>query len=131
MRAAMDGSGDDRDLPRRDQGPVRRFCRDFVDSRRNVAEYLLPALVLILVLSTIPTGWAQSATVLLWMATILLTAADTIFLMWRLRKELAARFPDTSTRGARLYALLRSSQLRRLRMPKPRVPPGAALPARY
>ena len=43
-------TGDDRYLPAREQGPVRRFTRDYVDRRRNVAEYLLPFLVVLLVL---------------------------------------------------------------------------------
>jgi hypothetical protein len=41
------------------------------------------------------------------------------------------RFPETSTRGAKFYAMLRSSQLRPLRMPKPQVKPGQTLPDRY
>jgi hypothetical protein len=47
-------SGDDRYLPARDQGPVRRFARDYVDARWNAAEFLLPVLIAILVLSMIP-----------------------------------------------------------------------------
>ena len=130
-RSAMQGGGDDRYLPRRDRGPVRRFCRDFVDSRRNAAEFLLPALVVILMLGFIPTLWARSVTVVLWMTTILLTVADTVFLLWRLGKQLGVRFPDQSTKGARLYSLLRSSQMRFLRMPKTQVKPGANLPGQY
>ena len=44
-------SGDERYLPARDKGPVRKFARDFVDSRYRVAEFFLPLAVVILVMS--------------------------------------------------------------------------------
>ncbi|MDQ4084646.1 MAG: DUF3043 domain-containing protein [Actinomycetota bacterium] len=124
-------SGDERYLPARDRGPVRRFVRDFVDSRRSAAEFVLPVLLAVLALSFVRTVWAANVTSLLFMTMILLTAVDSVFLLWRLRRELNVRFPDTSTRGARLYAFLRSSQMRRLRLPKPQVKPGEKLPDRY
>jgi hypothetical protein len=38
-------AGDERTLPARDRGPVRRYARDVVDSRRTVAEFFLPLAV--------------------------------------------------------------------------------------
>jgi hypothetical protein len=128
MRTALQ-TGDDRYLPKRDQGPVKRFARDFIDSRRNAASYLLPALVGILVLGFIPG--AAGFVVLLWIATLVLTTGDSIYMTWKLGRELKSRFPDQSTRGAKVYALLRSSQLRRLRLPKPQVAVGQPLTSRY
>lgn len=132
-RAKAMKSGDERYLPNRDRGPVRRFVRDYVDSRRSVAEFILPLLVLILALSFLAETmvWARSATATLWMLTIVLTTVDTMLMLWRLGRELKVRFPDTSTKGAKLYAALRSSQMRFLRMPKAQVKPGAKLPDRY
>jgi hypothetical protein len=126
-------SGDERYLPARDRGPVRHFVRDFVDARRSAAEFLLPLLVVILALSFVPRSvtWAVNATVTLWMLTIVLTALDSVFLVSRLSRALKARFPDTSTRGAKFYGLLRSSQMRFLRMPKPQVKVGQPLQDRY
>lgn len=126
-------SGDERHLPTRDRGPVRRFGRDFVDSRWNVAEWLLPLLVIILLLSFLGAGspfaaWLQ---LVLWSATIIGTVLDTLLLIWRVRREMNRRFPDENRRGAVAYAVLRSSQLRRLRLPKPQVQRGAKLPDRY
>ena len=43
-------SGDERYLPERDQGPVKRFVRDYVDARLSIAEFLLPLLVVIMVM---------------------------------------------------------------------------------
>jgi len=126
-------SGDERYLPARDRGPVRRFVRDYVDSRRSVGEFLLPLLLIILVLSFLGESmvWARSATATLWLMMIVLTTLDTTLLVWRLGRQLKARFPDTSTKGAKLYGVMRSSQLRPLRMPKPQVKAGAKLPAHY
>ena len=126
-------TGDERYLPARDRGPVRHFVRDFVDARRSAAEFLLPLLVVILALSFVPRSvtWAVNATVTLWMLTIVLTALDSVFLVWRLGRALKTRFPDTSTRGAKFYGLLRSSQMRFLRMPKPQVKVGQQLQNRY
>jgi TRAP-type uncharacterized transport system fused permease subunit len=126
-------SGDDRYLPARDRGPVRRFVRDFIDARRGAGEFLLPLLVLILLLSFLGESmvWARSATATLWLLMIVLTTMDTVLLQWRLGRALKQRFPDTSTKGAKFYGLLRSTQLRFLRMPKPQVKPGAQLPTRY
>jgi hypothetical protein len=128
MQMAM-VSGDEAGLPVRDRGPVRRFSRDYVDSRRNFISYLLPCLVLILLIGVIPP--AAGLVVLFWLATIIFTVVDSIYLVWKLAGELARRFPGERTSGARLYALLRASQMRRLRLPKPQVDIGAELPARY
>ena len=34
-------TGDDRYLPSRDRGPLRRFVRDWIDSRRTVGEFFI------------------------------------------------------------------------------------------
>ena len=48
MREGM-RTGDERYLPARDKGPVRRYVRDFVDARLCMAELLLPLLVLMMI----------------------------------------------------------------------------------
>lgn len=136
VREAMAGSGDQRHLPARDRGPVRQFARDYVDTRRNVAEYLLPALLLILLLPVLESVGLNSQFVgaltgALWLTTIVLTILDIFLLQRRIKKELPVRFPDTETKGATLYAVLRSSQMRWLRLPKPRHKPGEPLPTSY
>ncbi|WP_405767029.1 DUF3043 domain-containing protein [Streptomyces sp. NBC_01538] len=129
-RAAMErqrqalASGDERYLPARDKGPVRRFARDFVDSRLCVAEFFLPMAVIILVLSMVRVGALQSIALLLWLFVIVLIIVDSISIAIRLRKQLATRFPNERTKGAVAYALMRSLQMRRLRLPKPQVKRG-------
>jgi len=43
----------------------------------------------------------------------------------RVKKLAAERFPGESTRGITRYAIMRTLQIRRFRMPSPRVGPGA------
>ncbi|MGR6969983.1 DUF3043 domain-containing protein [Streptomyces cynarae] len=123
QRQALAG-GDERYLPARDKGPVRKFARDHVDSRLNVAEFFLPMAVVILVLSVVRVGALQSIALLLWLIVILGIVVDSVFSAFRLRKRLSERFPDQNRRGAVAYALMRSLQMRRLRLPKPQVKRG-------
>lgn len=119
-------SGDERYLPARDKGPVRRFARDFIDSRFAVAEFFLPMAVVILVLSVFgnTNRRLQDIALILWAGLILLIVIDSIGIWIRLRKQLNERFPNVSKRGAIPYALMRSLQMRRLRLPKPQVKRG-------
>jgi hypothetical protein len=129
-RAAMErqrqalATGDERYLPARDKGPVRRFARDWVDSRFNVAEFFLPLAVVILVLSVVRVPALQTIALLLWLVVIVLIVLDGAVSGFRLKKRLKEKFPDQNTRGAVAYALMRSLQMRRLRLPKPQVKRG-------
>ncbi|MFP1623962.1 DUF3043 domain-containing protein [Streptomyces sp. 5K101] len=117
-------SGDERYLPARDKGPVRRFVRDFVDSRFCIAEFFLPLAVVILVLSMIRVAQLQNIALLLWLGVIVLIVIDSIGLAIRLKKQLRERFPNEPKRGAVAYGLMRTLQMRRLRLPKPQVKRG-------
>ncbi|ALV49813.1 hypothetical protein ASR50_10570 [Streptomyces sp. 4F] len=117
-------SGDERYLPARDKGPVRRFARDFVDSRFHIAEWFLPMAVVILVLSMVQVAQLQNIALLLWLVVIVMIVLDSVVTGFRLKKTLAERFPDENRRGAVAYALMRTLQMRRLRLPKPQVKRG-------
>ncbi|MGO4462627.1 DUF3043 domain-containing protein [Streptomyces sp. M-16] len=117
-------NGDERYLPARDKGPVRRFVRDFVDSRFSVAEMFLPLAVIILVMSMIRVNQIQSISLMLWLGVIVLIILDSIGLAFRLRKALNERFANEPRRGAIAYGLMRTLQMRRLRLPKPQVKRG-------
>src|SRR6188768_2891988 len=41
-------SGDPKYLPARDQGPQRKFVRDFVDGGWHLAEFVMPAMVIVI-----------------------------------------------------------------------------------
>lgn len=114
--------GDENALPLRDRGPVRRHVRDMVDARRSVGEYFLPMLVLVLIVSRVK---ALEVLAVLLMYFIMLSAiADWFILTRRVKRDVAAKFPDSSSKGLGMYAWSRSTQLRRLRAPKPNVSPG-------
>ncbi|MFS0884804.1 DUF3043 domain-containing protein [Aeromicrobium sp. 179-A 4D2 NHS] len=129
QRDALMGTGSTADLPPRDRGPSRALARDAVDRRRTVAEFMLPILVVILVMSFFPA--AASAVFSLWTVTILATVLDEIWLVVSLKRELKRRFTKAERRGAVLYAVLRSTQLRRMRLPKPAIEIGQPLRERY
>ncbi|MFG1806512.1 DUF3043 domain-containing protein [Streptomyces sp. NPDC049040] len=118
-------NGDERNLPAAHQGPVRRFTRDYVDSRYRVAEFFLPMAVLILVGSLLPA--VQTLSLFLWVLVIVLIVVDSVITGFRLRGELARRFPDQNTKRAVTYGLMRTLQMRRMRLPKPQVQRGAKL----
>ena len=120
-------TGDERLLPQRDKGPVRRFVRDFVDARLCIAELMLPILVVTILTQSLSPSLSSG----ILSATVLLVALDTALLVFKLRRELRRRFTDDNTRGAVSYAVLRSTQFRKLRMPKPQVKLGTKLPDRY
>lgn len=118
-------SGDERAMPPRDRGPVKAFVRDLVDARRSVAEFFLYVALGVLLVTFIRVPIVQVLGTSLWLVMVLAIVADSLVLVRRLRRELRARFPGEVTRGAVSYALLRSLQIRRLRLPPPRVRPGA------
>jgi hypothetical protein len=132
QRAALN-NGDERYLPARDQGPVRRFTRDFVDRRRNVAEYLLPFLLVVLVLSFVAQGSETGTAITFFIYPVMLagTVVDEVLLARGLKKGLLARFGAESVKGQTMYAVLRSTQLRRFRLPKPQVKRGEKLSDTY
>ncbi len=130
MRQAMK-TGDERYLPARDRGPVRRFIRDYVDSRFSFIELMVPLLVLSMILGySGNTRMIQLGNTVLF-TTILVILVDILMLRFRLRREMARRFPDEPTKGITFYAALRSLQMKFLRLPKPQVKIGQKLPETY
>ncbi|GAA2108911.1 DUF3043 domain-containing protein [Kitasatospora saccharophila] len=117
-------SGDERALPPRDKGPVRRYVRDFIDSRWAAAEFFLPYAVVVLVLSITKVNYLQLLSTLLFMVFFVVVILDFVRIGFQLRKGLAQRFPNEDTRGAVMYGLMRTLQMRRLRLPKPLVKRG-------
>ena len=126
-------TGDEKYLPLRERGPVRKFCRDYVDRRWNFAEFLLPFLALVLIISIFGANaqWGAAATFVMYPFIIFGTVIDEFILVRGLRKQLKHRFSPDETRGSVAYAVLRSTQLRRFRLPKPQVKRGQPLANRY
>jgi len=113
--------GEDWALPVRDRGPVKALARDYVDSRRRLSEFYMYGLLVLLVLLFIPNALVKSIVPLLVLGAILIMLVEGLFIGRRVRALAAERLPGESTRGIGLYAAMRALQIRKLRMPKPRV----------
>jgi hypothetical protein len=120
-------AGDEAYLLPRDKGPVRRFVRDIVDSRRNVLGLFMPAaLALVFVMLSIPSLKVQQMLSPAMLALVLIMAIDGVMIGRRVNKAVDAKFPDNVESGWKLgfYAASRASQLRRMRAPRPQVNRG-------
>jgi hypothetical protein len=119
-------TGDERNMPAKDRGPVRRFIRDAVDARWNLGEFFLPvaAIFLVIQFALAKTGFAVLA--ILALSIYIIAAAFDGWLMWRsVKKRLVAKFGiEQIPRGAAMYGVLRAFQIRPSRMPKPQVKHG-------
>lgn len=111
-------------LPPRDRGPVKALARDYVDSRRRLSEFYMYGLLVLLALLFVRNALVQSIVPLLVLIAVMIMLVEGIFIGRRVRTLAAERLPGESTRGVALYAAMRALQIRRLRMPKPRIKPG-------
>jgi hypothetical protein len=116
--------GDENALPLRDRGPEKKFVRNYIDSRRSIGEYFLPIIGFVLVLSLIPFSAFAVAGIVIMYSVLLVSIVDGFFLSRKIKAEITARFPDKNTKGLGLYGWLRSTQMRRMRAPKPQVKVG-------
>ncbi|RCV52052.1 DUF3043 domain-containing protein [Marinitenerispora sediminis] len=117
--------GDERYFRPQDQGPVRAFARDYVDSRRSVSEFFLYFSLAIIVLLFLPFPEFQlGVTYVVWPLMMASIVIEGLFTGSRVKKMAREHFPEESVRGAGMYAAMRQLQIRRLRLPKPRLKPG-------
>jgi hypothetical protein len=118
-------AGDANYFPRRDAGPVKAAVRDYIDRRRTVGEYFVPVAFIVLILGLINNAALQVVVIYVWTAILLLVVLDTILVGILLGKSLRNEFPEKAQRkGAVSYGVLRALQLRRFRIPPPRIKPG-------
>ena len=108
----------------RDRGPARALARDFVDSRRRVSEYYMYVLVVLLIAVFVRSPAAQAIISPLVLVLILVIVVDAMLIRRGLNRLVAERLPGESTRGLTMYATMRALQIRRFRVPAPRVGPG-------
>ena len=120
-------SGEDAYLLPRDKGPVRRFARDVVDSRRNLLGLFMPAaLGLIFIMLAVPSLTVQRLLSPAMLVLVLIMVIDGFILGRKVNKLVDQKFPDNTESGWKLgfYAASRASQLRRMRAPRPQVNRG-------
>ncbi|MBL3700249.1 DUF3043 domain-containing protein [Leucobacter luti] len=116
--------GDERYLTARDRGPQRRYVRDYVDSRWNIGEMLIPMMLVVLVMTFVPGVMQVVSLIVIW-AFVALAVLDAFFLGAKLKRLLGEKFGEDRVQpGFRWYAAMRAFQFRPLRMPKPQVKRG-------
>jgi hypothetical protein len=113
--------GEEWALPARDRGPVKALARDYVDSKRRLSEFYMYGLLVLLALVFVRTPVAQSILDGLVIVGVLIMLAEGTLIGRRVRALAAERLPGVSTRGVALYSAMRALQIRKLRMPRPRV----------
>jgi hypothetical protein len=121
-------AGEEAYLLPRDQGPIRRYVRDVVDSRRNVLGLFMPAtLVLLFASFAVPQLQLYASPAMLVLMVVM--SVDGLILGRKVTRLVDAKFPkNTESRWKlRLYAAGRATQIRRMRAPKPQVKRGSSV----
>lgn len=123
-------AGEEKYLTARDRGPQKRFVRDFVDSKFSLGELVMPAMFAVILLSAIDSYIVQLASLLAMWALFFGVGINAWLIGRSAKKQLAARYGANNVdSGISFYALMRSIQMRALRMPKPQVKRGTKISA--
>src|SRR5690606_31526015 len=119
---------DDRYLMPKDRGPVRAYVRDIVDSRRHLMGIFMPLVLVVFVTTLVQNPVVQEYGTLACMVLLLTMIFEGTVLGRMVNKAVRAKFPDAKDRSLALgwYAFTRAMQLRKMRVPRPRVSPKTA-----
>lgn len=118
-------NGEERYLPQRDRGPQRRWVRDYTDAGWHLGEAVMPALILVLVITMfLPYDFQFYGMLGLWVF-VLFVIGDMIILAQLVKRKAGAKFgQDRLEKRLGWYAAMRSVQMRFMRLPKPQVRRG-------
>jgi len=116
--------GEDWALLPRDRGPVRKLARDWVDAHRRPSEFYMYILVVLLIALLSRNATLNAYVSPFVLVLIAVIAVDAYYIRRSLRRLVAERYPNESTRGLTVYATMRALQIRRFRNPAPRLKPG-------
>ena len=118
-------AGEEKYLGVRDRGPQRKFVRNYVDSKFSLGELVMPALLVVILISAIDSYVVQLAT-LLTMWTLFIGVAINGWILGRgAVRALEAKYGASKVEsGLKWYAGMRSVQMRPMRLPKPQVKRG-------
>jgi hypothetical protein len=116
--------GDENALPLRDKGPVKKFVRNYVDARRSIGEYFLPVIFIVLFLTLIPNAIFQIGSIAIMYTVLIISVVDGFLLTRKIKSQVTSRFPGAELKGLGMYGWLRSTQMRRMRTPKPAIKAG-------
>jgi hypothetical protein len=121
-------AGEEGYLLPRDQGPIKRYVRDVVDSRRNVLGLFMPATVVLLFASFgVPQVQLYASPAMLVLMVVM--GIDGLILGRKVSRLVDAKFPHNTESRWKLgiYAAGRATQLRRMRAPRPQVERGSSV----
>lgn len=119
-------TGEEKYLPSREKGPVKRYIRDYVDARFCLGEYFMPLVFVLIIVSftftrLLPQYPLISFYTMLAMNGYLLAAiADAVWCWARLRRSLTAKFGQERVKDEGMivfYVMSRCFMLRRWRRP--------------
>lgn len=117
-------NGEEWALLPRDRGPHKAFIRDHVDSRWNLGEFVLPIMIVGLPLTMIQNATTVTIGILLVYGAMLATIVDLAISKLQLNKRYGARYGTKPPKGTMWTIAARSIQMRRTRVPKPKVNRG-------
>lgn len=125
--------GDERNMPMEHRGPERRFLRDYVDARTSIGEYLLPLAITFVLISLFMPQNAESGgnaalgglVILVFYVIVLIAGIETFITARRIKKHFIKKFGEGKLpRGWTFYIISRALNMRRFRVPKPKVKRG-------
>lgn len=129
-------TGDERYLPLRDRGRMRRFTRDYIDARWSFAEFVLPAMfililamlgMVLLVQYTSPEVAQFVVSFISWgtYGLLFLSVGEAIWVNHRIKTLAVEKYPHEEwPRRSGFYVFSRMVMARRWRQPKPQVARG-------
>ena len=109
-----------------ENSPERQLVRDYVDTRWTVAEFMLPAMILVMAATMATMNnivLSSYIAVSLWVL-LAITIINVAVMWFGFKKLLAERHPGSPTRGLLVYMFNRSLMIRRFRRPAPRINRG-------
>lgn len=129
-------TGDERYLPLRDKGRIRRLTRDYVDARWSFAEWVLPMmLVMVLTMfgvsimvrftSEVVAAWILQSVTLVTYGLLVIAIVESIFVLRKVRRIAEQKYPNEAwPRGSWFYIFSRMVMTRRWRQPRTQVQRG-------
>lgn len=120
-------TGEERYLPIRDKGRVRRYARDYVDARFSVAEIFMPVALLMIIAMLFVGTFPELANIVVLgtYALLLLSILDGVVMVQLLKRRLRRTFDESEIpKWTGLYAFTRAFYFRRMRQPRPQVKRG-------
>lgn len=111
---------------RLENSPERQLARNYLDTRWTAAEFMMPAMILVMaaVMITMNDPVLSSYIALLLWVLLFITLINIGFIWRGFKKLLAERHPGSPTKGLLVYIFNRALMIRRFRRPSPAIKRG-------